>query len=127
MIDREGLERDRDQLWAEAVQRKRAGAKWWLETPELEALATAEQAARFKTDVWTKSVKQWLGRRRGRRNDVSIGEVLRGALGMEPRDQSHSAVIRVSNILTAMGFEQYLGRRGGRGSKRQRRYRRHRP
>jgi predicted P-loop ATPase len=127
MIDRDGLERDRDQLWAEAVQRKRAGAKWWLETPELEALATAEQAARFKTDAWTQSIKQWLDRRRGRRNDVSIGEVLRGALGIEPRDQSHSAVIRVSNILTAMGFEQYLSRRGGRASRRQRRYRRHRP
>jgi predicted P-loop ATPase len=127
MIDREGLERDRDQLWAEAVQRYRAGAKWWLETPGLEALATAEQAARFKTDAWTQPIKRWLGRRHGRRNDVSIGEVLRGALGIEPRDQSHSAMIRVSNILTTMGFEQYLGRTGGRGGTRQRRYRRHRP
>jgi predicted P-loop ATPase len=45
MIDLKGLEQVRDQLWAEAVQQYRAGAKWWLETPELEALATAEQAA----------------------------------------------------------------------------------
>ena len=52
MIDREGIERDRDQLWAEAVARFKAGAKWWLETPELEALATAEQEMRFKVDVW---------------------------------------------------------------------------
>ena len=43
MIDLEGLKRDRDHLWAEAVHRFKAGAKWWLETPELEALATAEQ------------------------------------------------------------------------------------
>jgi predicted P-loop ATPase len=120
MIDRDGLERDRDQLWAEAVDRYRAGAKWWLETPELEALASAEQAARFKTDVWTQPIKQWLGRRK----DVSIGEVLRGALRIKPRDQSHSAEIRVSSILTAMGFGQYLARKG---SKRQRRYRRDRP
>src|ERR1700722_5968914 len=43
MIDRDGIEHDRDQLWAEAVARYKSGARWWLETPELEALATAEQ------------------------------------------------------------------------------------
>jgi predicted P-loop ATPase len=120
MIDCDGFEHDRDQLWAEAVQRYRAGAKWWLETPELEALATAEQSARFKTDVWTQPIKRWLGRR----TDVSVSEVLRGALKIEPRDQSHSAMIRVSNVLTAMGFGQYRARRG---SNRQKRYRRNRP
>ncbi len=50
-IDRSGLERDRDQLWAEAVTRFKAHEKWWLETPGLELLAAAEQAARFKGDV----------------------------------------------------------------------------
>jgi len=34
VIDLEALERDRSQLWAEAVARFNAGAKWWLETPE---------------------------------------------------------------------------------------------
>jgi predicted P-loop ATPase len=42
IIDIEGLIRDRNQLWAEAVVRYKAGDVWWLETPELEALATAE-------------------------------------------------------------------------------------
>jgi predicted P-loop ATPase len=31
-IDIEGLRRDRDQFWAEAVVRFRKGEKWWLET-----------------------------------------------------------------------------------------------
>ena len=48
MIDRDDIERDRDQLWAEAVVRFKAGEKWWLETPELEALATAEQRRAFQ-------------------------------------------------------------------------------
>ncbi len=117
MINLEKLRADRDQLWAEAVARFNAGEKWWLETPELEALAGTEQEARFKTDVWTQPIKRWLSRRK---KDVSIGEVLQGALGIKPRDQSHSAEMRVSNILIALGFEQYLARRG---SKRQRRYR----
>ena len=64
MIDLDGLARDRDQLWAEAIVRFKAGAKWWLETPELEALAATEQAARFKVDIWREPVEQWLGDRK---------------------------------------------------------------
>jgi predicted P-loop ATPase len=118
MIDRGGLERDRDQLWAEALHYYKTGAPWWLETPALEALAAAEQAARFKTDVWTQPIEQWLVKHK--KEDVSISEVLQGALRKEPRDQSHSDAIRVSNILTAMGFKQYRPRNG---NQRQRRYR----
>jgi predicted P-loop ATPase len=122
-IDRDGLEGARDQLWAEAVHRYRAGAKWWLETPELEALATAEQAFRFKSDIWKELINRWLGQR----NDVSIGEVLRGALGIEPDHSGkfpHSDEVRVVKILTKqMGFRRYVPRRGG---KRQKRYRRNR-
>jgi putative DNA primase/helicase len=118
MIDRAGIERDRDQLWAEAVHRFKAGQKWWLETPALEALATAEQAARFKTDVWQDPIKHWLGRRK----DVSISEVLRGALGIAARDQTRSAEMRVASILTDMDFTKYRARNG---SERQNRYRQH--
>ena len=56
MIDLDGIERDRDQLWAEAVARYKAGAKWWLETPELEALAEAVQRARYKVDPWLEPI-----------------------------------------------------------------------
>ena len=63
MIDRDGLEKVRDQLWAEAVHQYKAGAPWWLETPELEALATAEQAARFVVDAWEEPIREWLGDR----------------------------------------------------------------
>jgi len=93
MIDRDGIERDRDQLWAEAVMRFKADAKWWLE-PELEALATAEQAARFKADAWKEPIEEWLGERK----DVSIAEVLESALGIPIREQSHSAEIRIEVI-----------------------------
>jgi predicted P-loop ATPase len=118
MIDRDGLERDRDQLLAEAVHRYQAGQKWWLETPELEALATAEQATRFKSDVWKEPIKQWIGAR----THVTIDEVLRGALGIKPSNPpDHSAEIRVANILKGIGFKQYMGRRGIR---RQRTYKR---
>ena len=102
MIDRDGIERDRDQLWAEAVARFRDGAPWWLETSELEALAAVEQAARFKTDVWKEPVEKWLGK--NKKKDVSVAEVLERTLGIAPQDQTQSAMNRVADILTDLGF-----------------------
>jgi predicted P-loop ATPase len=109
MIDRDALERDRDQLWAEAATRYRAGAKWWLETPELEALATAEQHLRFRVDPWQAIVEQWIGLR----TEVNISEVLKRALKIPPREQSQRAENRVASILTILGFTKYRPRRNG--------------
>ena len=119
-IDLDALVGDRDQLWAEAVVRFRAGATWWLETPELEALATAEQEQRFRVDPWAEIVGEWLVGR----NDVSVSEVLTGALGIPAASQSHSAEIRVAAILKhkSNGFKQC--RPGKKGEPRTPRYRR---
>jgi predicted P-loop ATPase len=110
MIDRDALERDRDQLWAEAVARYKAGEKWWLETPELEALATAEQRLRFKIDPWQAVVEQWIGQRR----EVTISEVLKRALNIPPREQTQRAENRVASILTCLGYTKCRPRRNGR-------------
>src|SRR5262249_61569791 len=102
MIDRDGLEKVRDQLWAEGVQQYKADAPWWLETPELEALATAEQAARYAVDAWEAPIREWLGDR----IDVGIWDVLEHALGLAPEHWTQSAQKRVVNILTRLGFAQ---------------------
>jgi predicted P-loop ATPase len=117
MLNCAALEHDRNQIWAEAVVRFKDGAKWWLETPELEALATAEQALRFKADVWKEPIVEWLGKRW----DVRIAEALEHALGIAPPDQTHSAEIRVANILTELSFTKYRANKGG---KRENRYQR---
>ena len=111
------LDRERDQLWAEAVVRFRAGAHWWL-TPELQALATVEQASRFEVDAWTETVSNWLVGR----NDVSVGEVLFGALGVPQESRSQTAQNRVAAILASTGFKRY--RPGMTGQPRTPRYRR---
>jgi predicted P-loop ATPase len=111
MIDIEGLSRDRDQLWAEAIVRFKAGAKWWLETPELEALAAREQALRFKVDAWHEPIEEWLGER----TDVSLSEVLRGALRIARKRQTQTAKNRVAKVLTSppLRFVKYRANRGG--------------
>jgi predicted P-loop ATPase len=116
-INLEALDRERDQLWAEAVVRFRAGAHWWL-TPELQALATVEQAARFEVDAWADTVSNWLVGR----NDVSVGEVLVGALGVSQESWSQTAQNRVAAILVSTGFNRY--RPGMTGQPRTPRYRR---
>jgi predicted P-loop ATPase len=118
VIDLEALRRDRDQLWAEALVRYRAGARWHLETAELEALATAEQKLRFEVDAWEERVSDWLVGR----NDVSVGEVLVGALGIPQENWSQPAQTRIAKILVHNGFEQY--RPGKKGQPRTPRYRR---
>lgn len=99
--------------------RFKAGEPWHLETPKLEALATAEQAARFVVDAWEEQIREWLGDR----NDVSIGEVLTHALGLEPAKVTQSNQNRAASILTHLGFTIYRpSRKKGKG--RQRRYQR---
>jgi predicted P-loop ATPase len=116
-IDLTALERDHGQLWAEAVHRYRADEPWWLETPELEALATAEQAARtVLVDAWEPMVREWLGDR----TDVSIWEVLTGALGIAEETATNTEQKRVAAILIALKFVPYRATVGG---KRPHRYR----
>jgi predicted P-loop ATPase len=118
VIDLRALGRDRDQLWAEAFVRFQAGFCWWLETPELQDLAVAEQVARFEVDAWTEEVVEWLVGR----HDVSIGEVLVGALRIPQESWSQTAQNRVAKILSQNGFKQ--DRPGKKGQPRSPRYRR---
>lgn len=118
-IDLEALRRDRDQLFAEAASQFHNGARWWLETPELEALAAAEQTARFEVDAWTDRIERWLADR----SDVSIGEILVGALGLSPeRSWSQTAQNRVVKILIDLRFARY--RPNKKGARRTPRYHR---
>ena len=123
VIDIDALVRDRDRLWAEAVARFNADEKRWLE-PELEALATAEQAARFKKDIWEEPIKEWLGDAK----DTSVREILEHVLGLDPGKPHRSAEMRIQKILTTrLDFTKHRLEKGGtRNGKRQRenRYRR---
>ena len=144
-IDLDAISRDRDQLWAEAVTRYREGTIWWLDETELIADAKTEQDRRYHSDAWDARIDRWLIYDRQRVNhgygnnddwreqeverataltDVSVGEILEGALGIEPSRWTRADQMRVTAYLKARSWERYQGRIGsGRGSPREWRYR----
>lgn len=141
-IDIAALARDRDQLWAEAVHRFREGAIWWIEDPAILADATAAQEARYQADAWDARIDRWLTHDTRSVNhghagyedwqneeferpepirDVSVGEILEGALGIEPAKWTKGDQMRVGAWLKSRDWERY---RSGAGATREWRYRR---
>ncbi len=118
-LDRTALIRDRNMLLAEAREAYRAGGQWhppqdWLPTVQV------EQEARYRADEWEDTISKWLqGGRATRRDGVSIGDVLFGALEIPADRWDQQAQIRVGIALRRLGME---GRREGRSTARVRRY-----
>jgi predicted P-loop ATPase len=125
-IDLDALRRDRDQLWAEAVARYRQGAIWWLQDPMLIAMADEVQAERMQSDAWEGLIERWIGFHRRRvysdsgrgyddwheeevkratpLADLSVGEILEHAIGIEPARWSRADQMRVTAWLKANGW-----------------------
>ena len=66
VIDTDRIAADRDQLWAEAVVRYRAGDRWHVDTPLLRQLCTEQQADRMQRDPWVDIIAEWLAKHGGR-------------------------------------------------------------
>jgi predicted P-loop ATPase len=97
------LNRDRDQLWAEAVVRYRAGETWWLNTPELNHQAEQEQADRYEGDPWDQTIFEWLLGR----ESVSIPQVLESCLDKPKSAWTQSDMNRVSQSIRSLGWVRY--------------------
>jgi putative DNA primase/helicase len=108
----DALQHDRDQLWAEAVARYRHGDRWWLETAELNSLATAEQSARFEGDAWDSLILEWAESRLDTGIDsISVSEVLFTCLEKKKEHWTRADEMRVSRCLKARGWERYRDRK----------------
>lgn len=100
----------RDQLWAEAFHRYKAGERWWLEGAELIGEAKREQAARVQDDVWDPVVADWALRQT---STFTTQECIKGALQKNTGDISRSDEMRVSSILRRFGFDKRRARSSG--------------
>lgn len=108
-IDVDGIRRDRDQIWAEAVELYRAKERWWAETEDERAFLAASVAERYKEDPWTAGVVSALA---GRPAGATISELL-GAIEVPLERQNRAASDRVAAILRRAKAKSENRRQGG--------------
>jgi predicted P-loop ATPase len=121
----EGLRRDRDQLWAEALHAYRRDATWWLDDAELIKEAAEEQRGRYADDVWQEKVAKYAeeaalhqeGLSGGKLNSkgqgtVAVSDILQ-LLGIDTAKQDQAATNRVVRCLKLAGWRRFRKRYGG--------------
>ncbi len=99
-IDIEALKRDRDQLFAEAVDRYRHGEQWWPDAEFEQEHIQREQEARFETDPWEQPIAEHLkGMTR-----VTVFDIAVGALGKAKGDVGTGDRNRITAVLQHLGW-----------------------
>jgi predicted P-loop ATPase len=99
-IDVDGLEENRDQLFAEAVRDYRHGVPWWPDRDFEHEHIMPEQAARYESDAWEESIEFYLQEKPW----VTISDVAQG----DRQDR------RLRRCLRPHGREDRRGGRSGR-------------
>lgn len=127
-IDVKAIARDRDQLWAEAVQRYHAGEVWYLNTSRLVQLASEEQERREQVDPWQEYISEWLrhpwipGIGSDGKPDrdpidpdegISVGQIAMGALSLRKQDATPAVEAKIGRIMAKLDWDRRQRRRGG--------------
>jgi predicted P-loop ATPase len=115
-ISLDAIERDRDQLWAEATEMFRAGKAWWIDDPTIALAAKDAQDERYLGDPWDDEIRHFT---KGLAY-VTVEQVLTDLLHIEKSKWTQPDKNRIARSLKAMQFERYQVRTG---DKRQWRYR----
>jgi predicted P-loop ATPase len=102
-IDLEALNRDRDQLLAEAAVREARGESIVLPTDLWDA-AAVEQAERLEEDPWLEVLGKAKGRASGNVVRVHTHHLLRVVLGLEVERQNHAQSKRVATLMRKLGW-----------------------
>lgn len=105
-INIEDLRRDRNQLWAEARERFRAGDKWWLDSADLTAAAAEQQQERYDADPWQPTIEQWIPNR----ESVTVEQILEDCVEKPKKDWTPQDKSRVGRCLKALKWERYQRR-----------------
>lgn len=120
-IDIDSLERDREQIWGEAVARYQDGSIWWLAEQHIIEAAEAEQRARYEEDPWDDSIAVWLEDPQQARDEhghssfdpdfvstkqsVTITDILKHCIGKDQQFWTQTDKNRVGRSLRTAGWE----------------------
>jgi len=105
------LRRDRDLLWAEARELYLCGERWYPTTPEEHEACRSEQADRQSRDAWEEPIRDWLRSQYG--GELTISEVLEGALKLETSRWGRPEQMRAGAILRALGYVRHRVQHNG--------------
>jgi predicted P-loop ATPase len=102
-INIEALKRDRDQLFAEAVDAYRRSQPWWPD-PDFEAkFIKPQQEARRAVDAWDSPIGNWLAGRTAEK--VTVMEVAEGALFMLRSHLGTADQNRIKACMSLIGWK----------------------
>jgi len=111
-INLDGLKRDRDQLFAEAMIGYELGDSWWPDRQFEAEFIKPEQEARFETDAWETEIEGWLDQ--SARPRVTVAEVaMHALLFKEAARIGTTDQRRIAACLANLGWVQ--GKRTGTG------------
>jgi putative DNA primase/helicase len=100
-VDLAGIRRDRDQLWAEAVQAFGRGEAWWLSRDD-EELAAREQEDRQEVDPWRALIRDYLSK--DGVHEATTENLLLEVLKVDRKEMNPGNQKRVARILDGLGW-----------------------
>lgn len=123
-INLKALQDARDQLWAEALHRYRAGERWWIDDdldPELLNAAREQQESRRVVDEWENKFAWWLAEQEAQNTDtheLTVGEVLEKCFGVVPGKWNQIDQNRTVRAMRRYGYDgPIVVKKGGRSTK----------
>jgi predicted P-loop ATPase len=96
----DALERDRDQIFAEAVQMFHAGEQWWPDREFETAHIAPEQAARYEADAWEEAIAKGIEGTR----ETSLLQLAKSALDIDKDKLTRGDQLRISAALKQFGW-----------------------
>jgi len=101
--DIEGIERDRDQLWAEAYAMYCKGEHWWPDDEKQLNLLNETQSESVDVDPWISAVLTWLENREG--IPFESYDILRLGIGIPADRMTRGDQTRIGTILKTLGYK----------------------
>jgi predicted P-loop ATPase len=103
-LDRKKLEDDRDQLLAEAKFCYELGENLWMDTPELEKQAMAQQLSRLEVDEMEAPILKWIIE--NKQDSFTIFDVLQSGIEeLEGQKTGRGLEMRIADCLKTLGYK----------------------